>query len=116
MADPGALDGVELHLRSVFLQGLMLMDPAAADGRVPGSRGAVARWSAWCADRGLEPTSAALAIARGLPGVGACVVGLDSAAQARQVLDAWSSAGVVVAPELAIDDLGLIDPRRWAAR
>jgi aryl-alcohol dehydrogenase-like predicted oxidoreductase len=116
MVDPGALEGVELHLRSVFLQGLTLMDPAVADGRVPGSRDAVARWSAWCVRRGLEPTSAALAVARGLPGVSACVVGLDSAAQARQIVDAWSVAGAIAAPELAVDDLGLVDPRRWGAR
>jgi aryl-alcohol dehydrogenase-like predicted oxidoreductase len=116
MVDPGPLEGVELHLRSVFLQGLMLMDPAVADGRVPGSRDAVARWSAWCVGRGLEPTYAALAVARGLPGVGACIVGLDSAAQARQIVEAWSVAGVVVAPELAVDDLGLVDPRLWDAR
>lgn len=116
MADPGTVKGVELHLRSVFLQGLMFMDPAAADGRVPGSRDAVARWSAWCVGRGLEPTSAALAIARGLPGVGACVVGLDSAEQARQIVDAWSAAGVIAAPELAVDDLSLVDPRRWGVQ
>jgi aryl-alcohol dehydrogenase-like predicted oxidoreductase len=116
MADPGALDGVELHLRSVFLQGLLLMDPAVAGGHVPGSREAVARWSAWCAENGLGRTAAALAVARGLSGVGVCVIGLDSASQAREICEAWAATGAMAAPELAVDDLGLIDPRRWVAR
>jgi aryl-alcohol dehydrogenase-like predicted oxidoreductase len=109
------LRGLEIHLRTVFLQGLLLMDSAVAARRVPGCGGALSRWQDWCRHRGIDRATAALAIARGLPGVGFCVIGMDSSAQAEEIVRAWSAAAPMSVPELASVDIDVIDPRRWAS-
>lgn len=109
-----ALDGVELHARSVFLQGLLLIPAPAAARRVPAAASAHARWVSWCRGGHADPVTAALAIARGLPGVRLCVLGVDRVSQLDEILSA-AAAAPRVAPELACDDPDVIDPRRWPA-
>jgi aryl-alcohol dehydrogenase-like predicted oxidoreductase len=104
---------VPLHLRSAFLQGLLLMPPAQAAKRLPAAAGALARWHAWCSERGLAPLTAALGIVKGLPRVSHCVVGAERLAQFEAIARAWQDAPVLHAPELAVDDLAVIDPRQW---
>lgn len=79
--EPVSAQGIEIHLRSVFLQGLLLMPEAAAAQRVPAAAGALARWHAWRRARSMEPLAAALGIVKALPGVSHCVVGVDNLAQ-----------------------------------
>ena len=110
---PGGLPGVEITLRSVFLQGLLLMDPAHASRRLPAAAAALARWHGWCAQQGLAPLDAALGLAKGLPGVAFCAVGVDSVAQFEAIANAWDTAAALQAPELATIDPQIIDPRVW---
>jgi aryl-alcohol dehydrogenase-like predicted oxidoreductase len=108
--------GVEVHLRSAFLQGLLLQDAAFAAKKLPAASYAVTQWRAWCDDHGLEPLVAALSIVKGLDRTGQfthCVVGVESAQQFEQVADAWNAAKAVTAPELSLDDIAIIDPRAW---
>jgi aryl-alcohol dehydrogenase-like predicted oxidoreductase len=110
-----ALSGVEIHARSVFLQGLLLMSGAAARARVPAAAAAHKRWVDWCRDHRIAPVAAALAVTRGLPGVRYCVVGVDSSDQLRGVLDSTSTTEPTGAVTLRCDDPNVIDPRRWNA-
>jgi aryl-alcohol dehydrogenase-like predicted oxidoreductase len=107
------LDGVELHLRSVFLQGLLLMNTSDASMRVPRAAAALLGWEEWRRERGLSRLQAALGIARRLKGVQYCVVGIDGCSQLEEIADAWHSAEDLVAPKLATVDPDVIDPRRW---
>ncbi len=106
---------VAVHLRSAFLQGLLLMSLEQASRRLPAAAGALARWHAWCAEHGLPPLSAALGIVKGLPGVTHCVVGAERLVQFEAVARAWQDAPVLHAPELAVDEGAVIDPRQWQA-
>lgn len=106
---------LQLHLRSAFLQGLLLMPQAAAAHRVPAAAVALARWHAWCQARSLAPLVAALGLVKGLPAVSHCVVGVDDLAQLEAIAAAWASAPVLRAPELQCDELAVIDPRQWPA-
>jgi hypothetical protein len=110
----GAPVGVELHVRSVFLQGLLLMRSDEAVKRVPAAAGALARWRHRAADRGLTPLQLALACAKGLPGISRVVVGVDSLAQLEQIAEAWATVPQLCEPGLACDDLAVIDPRHWS--
>lgn len=111
-----ALGAMEVSLRSVFLQGLLLMDVQTAAARLPAAEPALRRWREWCIDQGLRPLDAALAIAKGFDMVDFCLVGVDNEEQMRAIRDAWANAAPKVAPILAVDDLTVIDPRRWTVR
>lgn len=110
---PAGFPGVEITLRSAFLQGLLLMDPAEGARRLPAASAPLERWHGWCASRGLAPLSAALALARGLPGTDWCAVGVDSARQLEAIVAAWDEAEPCAAPELAVNNSAVTDPRTW---
>lgn len=107
---------LELHIRSAFLQGLLLMPEAAAAARVPRAAPAIRRWHAWLREHSLAPLSAALGLVKGLQGVSHCVVGVDDEIQFRAIATAWNDAPPLRADELSVEDLDVIDPRRWTVQ
>lgn len=109
------LAGVEVHLRSVFLQGILLQPLARAVALLPQATAALTAWTHWCARQGVSPLRAALGIARSLPNVRYCVVGVDRVAHLRDIVTAWREASPMQAPALASGDEEIIDPRRWRA-
>jgi aryl-alcohol dehydrogenase-like predicted oxidoreductase len=107
-----SLAGVALHLRSAFLQGLLLA-PERAALRVPAAAAALGRWQAQCQQAELPLADAALGLAKGLPLVEQCVVGVESLAQWHDVAAAWQRSRPLHWPTLASDDPDAFDPRRW---
>lgn len=113
---PDGAAAVELHLRSAFLQGLLLMPEAAAAQRVPAATHALSRWHRWLRDNELEALPAALGLVKGLARASHCVVGVDNAAQLEAVVAAWHATPALRADALCVPDPDVIDPRRWPAR
>ncbi|MDE2396803.1 MAG: aldo/keto reductase [Burkholderiales bacterium] len=116
-ARPGlaqGLVGIEVHLRSAFLQGLLVMPAARAGDRLPAARPALARWHTWCSARGMPPLLAALSVVKSFRAVSAVVVGVDDLAQWTEIARAWEQAEPTAAAELACDDPAVVDPRRWS--
>ena len=109
---PDSASGMEISLRSLFLQGLLLMPAAEAAARVPAARGALESWHGFCAERSLSPLAAALAVAKSLPSA-YCLVGVDNIGQLEEVAGAWAEATPVEAAWLDRRDPLVIDPRRW---
>jgi aryl-alcohol dehydrogenase-like predicted oxidoreductase len=112
IAAASGLKGCETTLRSIFLQGLLLMPQDEAAKRLPASAAAIAAWHRWCAAQGLAPLQGAIAAARSLP-ASFCVVGVDDAAQFEEIAGAWAGSSPRSVPELATDDPAIIDPRAW---
>ncbi|HEY0941080.1 MAG TPA: aldo/keto reductase [Steroidobacter sp.] len=112
----GAPAGVELHLRSALLQGLLMLPVEEGSRRVVGAGEALSAWARFCSDHGLAPLQAALSVVKGFPGIRYCVLGVDRLEQLHAALDAWERARPIRAPELACTDLDVIDPRRWGAK
>src|SRR5439155_7973635 len=109
----GVLRNVEIHLRSVFLQGLLVARLDDAILRLPVAARPLRQWAEWCARAELHPVNAALAIGRELPGVRVCVVGVDSRAQLQEITRAWAETAPISVPSLACESPEVIDPRRW---
>ncbi len=105
--------GVEVHARSPFLQGLLLMAPAHVPASLAAAREPLAAFQARARARGLTPHAAALGFARGVPGVDVVVFGVDGIAQVRE---AAATAPLVAAEwaDLACPDLAVVDPSRWS--
>jgi len=86
LIDSGALRamasrGIELHLRSVFLQGLLLADPAALPPHFAAARPALEAFQQAARRAGRQPAQAALAFLLNLPEADTVLVGVDSLAQ-----------------------------------
>jgi len=119
MAD-GTLDrlaaaGIEVHVRSVLLQGLLLMTAAEVPERLAAARPALARWRAACEAAGSSPVAAALAYPASLAAVARIVVGVHATAHLAEIVSAFAAAPVLDWGRLACDEPAVVDPRRWPA-
>jgi len=105
----------ELHVRSVFLQGLLLMPPHARPARFARWNGLLTRFDERVRDCGLDPVAFCLGFAAQQPAVAKCVVGVEHPDQLAGIVTAFGAGRNVVieAKDLASYDLDLIDPRRW---
>jgi len=108
--------GIEVHARSAFLQGLLLMPRTAIPAKF--ERWAPL-WDAWhdgLARNRLSATAASLQYPLSLPQIDRVVVGVDSAAQLRELV-AITQAPVLQQnwSALACEDENLINPAHWNA-
>ena len=100
---------LEIHARSVFLQGLLLMDelPSWVKGE---ARTMVNTFQIVCKSEGWEYYEAALGWVLGLKDIDHVIVGVNSAEQLQQLLDVkplqWKY-------DFSIQDENALNPRRW---
>jgi aryl-alcohol dehydrogenase-like predicted oxidoreductase len=104
--------GVEVHVRSAFLQGLLLMDSAARPPKFARWSAHFSRWDAWLADHRAPPVAAALNFALQQP-VDRVVVGVAAPAELREILTHASDAPLPFPETLGIEDEDLINPAKW---
>jgi aryl-alcohol dehydrogenase-like predicted oxidoreductase len=109
-----AASGVEVHTRSLLLQGLLLMTPETAKARLPRVAERLGAWRRALAEVGVSPLAAALGFALGQPAIDRIVIGVHSAAHLAECLAAAGHAFSFDYARFACDDLDVIDPRRWA--
>lgn len=105
--------GIEVHVRSIFLQGLLLMPPERRPPAFARWAPLLARWDAFLAERRLDGVTACVGFALAHPGIARVVFGVDGVAHLRQILAAAAQGPLEVPPELACEDLDLINPTRW---
>ena len=105
--------GVEVHCRSAFLQGLLLMKSEVRPPHFHQWGGLLAVWDEWLAESGQSALSAALGFACANPLVDRVVVGVDGAAQLDEILDAMDVSYSAPPPGLFTNDPELINPARW---
>jgi len=104
-------DGVEVHTRSCFLQGLLLMPTVPA--RFAPWQALWTRWQQWLASHPGQAAAACLAYPLSYPEVARVVVGVDSLAQLTELLVAEKTSVADDLPDLRSDNEQLINPSKW---
>ena len=105
--------GVEVHVRSVFLQGLLLMPAEQRPASFQAWQKMWDRWDQWLREQRLSPLEACLRYVLGFDVIARVVIGVDSLAQLRQIIAACGGELPDVPDELRSDDVDLINPSRW---
>lgn len=105
--------GTEVHVRSVFLQGLLLMDPASRPAAFDKWQALWKQWHRWLDDQALTPLQACLGYAMSQAGIDRVVVGVDSVMQLQEILSAVGARRVTAPRSLATDDIQLLNPSNW---
>lgn len=110
-----AAAGGELHVRSVFLQGLLLMPPAARSSIFAPWARELAAVDGYVSSCGLDQVAFCLGFVASQAAVRRCVVGVETAEQLAQLVAAFEAGSQMDydVEQLSSDDLGLIDPREW---
>jgi aryl-alcohol dehydrogenase-like predicted oxidoreductase len=120
LAKSGWLDrlstsGTEVHIRSVFLQGLLLMPLEEISQRFESWRPRLVDWEAWVNGIGLSKTNACLSHVQSYSGVSRIVLGFDSSEQLLETIN-YPSLLPQMAPDfLATSDELLINPATWSS-
>lgn len=110
-----ATEGTELHVRSLFLQGLLLMLPSARPQKFSRWTGLWKKWDDWVRQSGLSPVQACTRYVLSFPEIAKAVTGVDNLLQLTQIVDAANGAlPSPPPPELRTSDLDLINPSRWS--
>jgi aryl-alcohol dehydrogenase-like predicted oxidoreductase len=108
--------GIEVHARSVFLQGLLLMEPTALPPFFAPMRGTLAGLrERWAAER-LSALAGCLRCALGNRDIDAAIVGVNRLRELEEIEVALAELGGegTHAAAIAIDPVYL-DPRQWPA-
>ena len=105
--------GTEVHVRSVFLQGLLLMEPARRPSTFNRWQALWRQWDQWLVDYSLTPLQACLGFPVSQPEISRLVIGVDNLKQLDEVLLAAKHCGIPPPTELSCEDHDLVDPSRW---
>lgn len=111
-------NGVVVHTRSAFLQGLLLMPPPQRPAWSHRWGKLFQRWDEWLQHVGCQAESAALAWVFHQPGITRVIVGVDHAAQLQRLVEiindrAWENLPLADLESFAQSDDALINPSRW---
>jgi len=104
---------LEIHTRSAFLQGLLLMPAAHRPAKFAPWAEHFDRWDRWHARAGNGALGAALAFVLAQPLVDRIILGVDSLTQFQQILLASKDTHRWDASGLASDDELLLTPSQW---
>jgi aryl-alcohol dehydrogenase-like predicted oxidoreductase len=106
-------EGIEVHTRSAFLQGLLLMSPATMPAKFASWSLLWSKWHDWLAEHSASAVQACLAYPLSFPEIDRVVVGADSVSQLEQIITAASSCAPVDLPDLRCNAENLINPAYW---
>jgi len=108
-------EGVEIHTRSTFLQGLLLMERRDIPAKFERWSSVWDQWHKKLADSDTNALSACIAYPLSLPEVDRVIVGCDSAKQLKEICVAAKEVDLPFeSSSMALTDIQLINPYHWS--
>lgn len=106
--------GIEVHARSVFLQGLLLMSSENRPKKFKHWDALWKLWEEWLADHCMTALEAAIRYAISVPELSKILVGVNTASQLEEIVHASNGASPKVPVELLTEDVNLLNPSNWS--
>jgi len=105
---------IEVHVRSVFLQGVLIASPKDRPQRFQPWSEHFAQFDTWVHSTGLSAMACCLGFALQQPGVAKLVIGTTSAESLAEIMNAVPNMYLEVPADLRSSSEQLIDPRIWS--
>jgi aryl-alcohol dehydrogenase-like predicted oxidoreductase len=105
--------GVEIHVRSVFLQGILLMLTAELPPYLKNLKQHHEHYLSTLMEAGVSPLTSALGYFRNRPEVSTVLVGVETSAQLKECLSATGDVSCINFSDFAVNAPQLLDPRAW---
>ena len=104
---------VEIHARSVFLQGLLLMTEQSRPGKFKRWEALWKVWHEWLNDNQITALEATIRHAISIPEISKVLVGVDTVDQLKEIV--LASPGILpdIPPEMFTNDADLLNPSNW---
>lgn len=104
---------VEVQVRSVFLQGLLLMEPATRPEKFQRWNALWNAWDQWLESSHLTPLQACLQYVMSVKAIDRIVIGVETPEQLSEILAVQPSDDLQLPAEIDSTDFDLIHPSRW---
>lgn len=119
MIDNGMLSSlrsknIEVHARSVFLQGLLLMTEQNRPQKFNRWSALWKLWHGWLYDNRISALEATIRYAISLSAISKVVVGVETVDQLKEIFSASSGVLPEIPKELCTDDPNLLNPSNWS--
>ena len=108
--------GIEIHTRSVFLQGLLLMDMDKRPKYFDRWSSLWKFWYEWLTDNKLSPLEASIRYMISKPEISRVLVGVDNKEQLKNIINASDGNVPTIPEELKTDDPDLLNPGNWVIK
>jgi len=108
-------DGVEVHVRSIFLQGLLLIDKKNRPKKFHKWKDLWNIWDKWLIDNSITALEASLSFVLSEPRISRIIVGVDGLNQLKQILNASRVCVDEFPINLCTTDKELINPSNWSS-
>ena len=105
--------GVEVHARSLLLQGVLLMKPDELPWYLQKLQAPLTRLRHFSAELGMSPLSFALGFAKFTKEISVALVGVTSVGHLQECISAYGDAKQFDYSEFAVSEIELLDPRQW---
>ena len=105
--------GVELHVRSVFMQGLLLMPATLRPAKFHRWQPLWNEWDRWLRAHQLTPLEACLRYALSFNEIRRVIVGVDTPGQLKEIIAAAAGELPPVPFGLRSTDVALLNPSNW---
>jgi aryl-alcohol dehydrogenase-like predicted oxidoreductase len=106
--------GTELHVRSIFLQGLLLMSPLERPKSFDRWPDLWGEYDDWLVTTGLTRLQACVRYPLSFPDISKVVIGVDNADQLHDIVSASRGPVPEIRNEFRTDEPELLNPARWA--
>lgn len=106
--------GTEIHTRSVFLQGLLLMNQEHIPSKFKRWKSTFEKWHIYLRSNNISALNAALAYPLSFPEIDKIIVGVESKQQLNQILIASNTLKNIDLPDLSSKDEHFIIPANWS--
>jgi aryl-alcohol dehydrogenase-like predicted oxidoreductase len=118
MIDSGMLatlrsKGTEVHARSVFLQGLLLMTEQSRPEKFKRWEVLWKVWHEWLNDNQITALEATIRHAISMPEISKVLVGVDTVDQLKEIVMATPGVLPEIPPEMFTNDADLLNPSNW---
>jgi aryl-alcohol dehydrogenase-like predicted oxidoreductase len=104
---------IEVHVRSVFLQGLLLMPKIRRPEAFARWEHLFARWDNWLRETNTSALSSCLHFSLSQPEIDRVIVGVDSTNHLKEILTAAQERSLLPPALLTCEDTQLINPSNW---
>ena len=104
---------IEVHARSIFLQGLLLMSQKKRPDKFNRWKRLWKIWHEWLNDNQITALEAAVRYAVSIPEISKVLVGVDTRDQLKEILVASNGFLPNIPSELHTNDVNLLNPSNW---
>lgn len=105
--------GIEVHVRSAFLQGLLLMTPDKLAPYFDSVRQHLLRYFAFLHENSITPLEAAIGFVSGLEYVDAVICGVNNHLQLDEICSSYKTLPQSLFSEFALSDPAILNPSNW---